>query len=70
VSAGGAGSSGERGASVEVGLCAGCRFARVQRGAKGGAFWRCLRADFDARFRRYPPLPVRECTGFERAEGA
>lgn len=61
---------GGAGARAEVGLCADCRFARVQSSARGSEFWRCLRADFDARFRRYPPLPVRECPGFERASGS
>jgi len=52
------------------GLCASCRFARTQESAKGSRFSRCLRADEDPRFMRYPPLPVRECSGYaERAEG-
>ena len=50
-----------------VGLCACCRHARVQQNARGSTFWRCLRADTDPRFARYPRLPVRECVGFERA---
>jgi hypothetical protein len=54
----------------EVGLCARCRHARVQRNARGATFWRCLRADADPRFVRYPRLPVRECAGFERAPEA
>jgi len=48
-----------------VGLCARCRHARVQTTARGSAFWRCLRAETDARFVRYPPLPVRDCPGYE-----
>ena len=28
-----------------VGLCASCRFAAVQRSARGSEFWRCRRAD-------------------------
>jgi len=51
-----------------AGLCASCAHARVQQSARGGQFLRCLRADDDARFRRYPPLPVRECEGHERGE--
>jgi len=54
-----------------VGLCAACRFARVQRSAKGSTFWRCTRAQTDPRFPPYPPLPVRACAGFEpEAPGA
>jgi hypothetical protein len=49
----------------KVGLCAACRFARVQTSAKGSVFWRCLRAQDDPRFLPYPPLPVRSCPGFE-----
>jgi len=48
-----------------VGLCARCRHARVQTTARGSAFWRCLRAETDARFVRYPALPVRDCPGYE-----
>jgi hypothetical protein len=48
-----------------VGLCASCRFAARQSSARGGSFWRCRRADADPAFRRYPPLPVRSCSGFE-----
>ncbi len=56
------------GVDPRVGLCAACVHARVQRSAKGSSFWRCARADDDARFRRYPPLPVRVCPGHERGE--
>jgi hypothetical protein len=50
-----------------VGLCARCAHAAVQRSERGNEFWRCLRADAESDFRRYPPLPVLRCTGF--AEG-
>lgn len=30
-------------------------------------FFRCVRAETDARFTRYPPLPVRACPGYEVA---
>jgi hypothetical protein len=52
----------------EVGLCADCRHAQTQRSARGSTFWRCLRAETDPRFVRYPRLPVRECTGYERGQ--
>lgn len=48
-----------------AGLCSTCLHARVQRNRRGSAFWRCARADEDPRFRRYPPLPVVRCDGFE-----
>jgi len=50
-----------------VGLCSFCRHARVQRSARGSRFYRCARATSDPRLRPYPPLPVRECPGFEAA---
>jgi hypothetical protein len=49
----------------EVGLCSICRFAKTQRSSKEHTFWRCQRADSEPSFRRYPPLPVSECAGFE-----
>jgi hypothetical protein len=49
----------------DVGLCAECRHARVQRSARGSEFWRCLRAETDAGFERYPRLPVEECSGYD-----
>jgi hypothetical protein len=48
-----------------VGLCARCRHARTQTTKRDSTFWRCLRAETDPRFVRYPALPVRECSGFE-----
>jgi hypothetical protein len=51
-----------------AGLCGTCLHARLQRNARGSAFWRCVRADSDPRFRRYPPLPVLRCVGHEERE--
>jgi hypothetical protein len=56
--------------AAAVGLCAGCRHARVQRSERGSAFWRCARAATDPRFARYPALPVRACPGCEPVERA
>jgi hypothetical protein len=56
------------GEAAGVGLCARCRFAALQRSARGGRFWRCLRADADPAYLRYPPLPVRACPGFAPGE--
>jgi hypothetical protein len=52
-----------------VGLCADCRHAKVQASARGSRFWRCLRADTDARFERYPRLPIVTCPGHEAHDG-
>jgi hypothetical protein len=48
-----------------VGLCASCRYAVVVVSSRGSEFWRCLRADSDPGFPKYPTLPVRECRGVE-----
>jgi len=47
-----------------AGLCAECRHGEVLR-SRRSAFLRCARADTDARFARYPGLPVATCEGFE-----
>ncbi|MEM7481885.1 MAG: hypothetical protein AAF481_11985 [Acidobacteriota bacterium] len=51
---------------LHPGMCAECRFLEIQA-SKRSAFARCGRSDFDDRFRRYPPLPVYRCAGFEQA---
>ena len=56
-----------------VGLCATCNWVRIVTNRRGSVFYRCLRADTDPRFLRYPPLPVQSCPGYERrtpSEGA
>ena len=47
------------------GLCSDCLHARVIENRRGSRFWLCARSRFDPRFRRYPPLPVIACAGFE-----
>jgi hypothetical protein len=51
---------------LAAGLCTRCRHAEVLR-SKRSAFLRCARAATDARFARYPALPVLTCPGFESA---
>jgi hypothetical protein len=51
--------------SPRVGLCETCCFARKIESSKGSVFWLCERAKSDARFRKYPPLPVLSCPGYE-----
>jgi hypothetical protein len=48
-----------------AGLCASCRFAEVVTSSRGSTFYLCTLAATDPRFRRYPTLPVRECSGYE-----
>jgi hypothetical protein len=54
-----------RGCDPAVGLCSVCRHVNPVRSARGSLFWRCGRAATDPRFRKYPPLPVLRCPGFE-----
>jgi hypothetical protein len=35
---------------------------------KGSVFWLCGRAADDPRFRKYPPLPVARCAGYEEGD--
>jgi hypothetical protein len=49
-----------------VGLCAECRQARPVTSARGSSFWRCGLSETDARFPKYPRLPVLACPGFEK----
>jgi hypothetical protein len=49
-----------------AGLCATCRWVRIVKNRRGSVFYRCLRADTDPRFMKYPPLPVLTCPGYDR----
>jgi hypothetical protein len=50
------------------GLCGDCVHARVLASARS-VFLRCGLAETDARFPRYPPLPVLRCAGYRPAAG-
>lgn len=50
---------------VPAGLCAGCVHGHLNETRRGTAYLRCLKAQTDARFARYPRLPVLACPGFE-----
>lgn len=52
-----------------AGLCATCLHLEVV-GSKRSVFVRCGLSDADARFPRYPRLPVRRCAGWQRDPGA
>lgn len=56
------------GAHGARGLCGGCRWARLVVNRRGSEFLLCGRQRIDPRFRKYPPLPVLSCAGFERGE--
>jgi hypothetical protein len=48
-----------------AGLCESCLHARYIATARGSVFLLCERSRGDARFARYPRLPVDVCDGFE-----
>jgi hypothetical protein len=49
---------------VPRGLCDVCRHARPIESARGSRFVLCELSRTDARFARYPRLPVTACAGF------
>lgn len=51
-----------------AGLCAACRHMRVIVSSKGSRFYMCTRAAHDPAYRRYPPIPVRHCAGFDPSD--
>jgi hypothetical protein len=53
---------------ARAGLCSICAHGQVVRSGKGSTFWLCELSRIDPRFRKYPPLPVRSCPGFEPAK--
>jgi len=48
-----------------VGLCAACAHARPIVSGRGSTFWLCGLSATDARFPKYPRLPVVRCAGFD-----
>jgi len=53
--------------AAAVGLCFVCVHAKCVRSARGSEFWLCQRHEVDARFSKYPRLPVIWCSGHQRA---
>jgi hypothetical protein len=51
-----------------AGLCTNCRHARRVQSDRGSVFFRCELALTDARFEKYPRLPVLVCAGYERKD--
>lgn len=47
-----------------IGLCLTCAHARAVVSGRGSTFWHCRLSAVDARFAKYPPLPVLRCAGF------
>ncbi len=48
-----------------IGLCQTCRHAAAITTASGSTFYRCGLSETDPRFRKYPPFPVIQCTGYQ-----
>jgi len=48
-----------------TGLCATCAHVQVVQSSKASTFYLCRLSEVDARFPRYPTLPVRQCAGYE-----
>jgi hypothetical protein len=51
----------------EAGICSVCRYSRIVSSARGSRFFLCELAQSDPAYRKYPPLPVHTCPGFEPA---
>jgi hypothetical protein len=49
----------------QPGLCADCHHARELVSGKGSRFFYCLRSESDARYAKYPALPVLDCAGYQ-----
>ena len=60
--------TGDYGVSIPTshpGLCAACQHMERTETRRGSVFYRCLRAQTDLSFPKYPPLPVRQCRGYQ-----
>jgi hypothetical protein len=56
--------------SNRVGLCATCAHVQIVGSSKGSTFYLCRLSETDARFVKYPALPVLACEGYVRAAPA
>ena len=50
---------------MDAGLCDSCVHQRLVASAKGSSFSLCELSRADARFPKYPRLPVLSCAGYE-----
>ena len=49
-----------------IGLCHTCIHQRRIQTSKGSVFYLCTLSERDARFAKYPHLPMAHCVGYER----
>lgn len=54
--------------TIRVGLCERCAHVHVVENRRGSRFYRCMLAETDPRFAKYPQLPVVACAGFVPAD--
>ena len=59
---------GQAGEDGRAGLCANCAHVQIITSDRGSRFFMCRRSLTDPRFRRYPPIPVLSCMGYEPRE--
>jgi hypothetical protein len=52
---------------MQAGLCDSCSHQKLVRNTRGSVFSMCLRSQSDARYPKYPRLPVRRCAGYVSA---
>jgi hypothetical protein len=53
--------------SGRAGLCASCRFAEIITSSRGSTFYLCALSATNPAFKRYPALPVLDCSGYQPA---
>jgi hypothetical protein len=52
--------------SLKRGLCGNCVHARILNSDRGSTFVQCKLSFSDARFAKYPRLPVLTCSGYAK----
>jgi hypothetical protein len=51
---------------LALGLCSDCAHAQRIKSDKGSMFLQCRLSFSDSRFKKYPRLPVLNCSGYEK----
>jgi len=59
----------ERAEETKAGLCGSCKHTQVNKSDRGSVFYFCRLSSSDARFPKYPRLPVVTCEGYEKSDG-
>jgi hypothetical protein len=49
---------------MNAGLCDSCKHQKLVRNTRGSVFSMCERSKTDARYPKYPRLPVKRCAGY------